>query len=185
MAALAHVAVGFASRPSSRKVPVGILILAAEFLDILAIAFVILGIEKTGYIPWSHGLFMSAVWSVIVATSASLIYRSYRAGLYVGSLVFSHWLIDFVTHPMGAVFGGRPLPPDLPLLLAGSPQVGLGLYNYSLIAAYAIEYGTLAVGVVIYVVHTVNNRRTRQAANGPRQSLSHNNQGGSVGTGRP
>ncbi len=159
MAALAHIAIGFASRPSSKKVPVGILILAAEFIDILAIVFAILGIEKTGYIPWSHGLFMSAIWSVIMAIFASLIYRSYRSGLLVGSLVFSHWLVDFVTHPMGAVFGGRPLPPDLPLLFYGSPQVGLGLYNYSLLEAYVIEYGTLIVGVVIYMVHAIKNRR--------------------------
>lgn len=158
MAALAHISIGFVSRLLSKKVPVGILILATEFIDILAIAFAIIGIEKTGSISWSHGLFMSAIWSVVMVIIASLIYRSYRTGLFVGSLVFSHWLMDFITHPMGAVFGGHPLPPDLPLLFDGSLKVGLGLYNHSLVQAYAIEFGSLIVGVVIYIVYTINNR---------------------------
>jgi len=169
MAALAHIAVGFAARPLSKKVPVGILILATMFLDLLAIAFALIGIEKTGSIYWSHGLFMSVIWSVMMAIVASLIYRSYRSGLFVAFLVFSHWILDFITHPMGAVSGGKPLPPDLPLLFAGSRQVGLGLYNHSLVQAYAIEYGSLIVGVAIYIVYTVNNRRRSmgRAARGP------------------
>jgi hypothetical protein len=87
----------------SKKVPVGLLIVATEFLDILALWLSIVGLEKDGFAPWSHGLFMAGVWSVLMGILGWLIYRSYRAGLLLGSLVFSHWLIDLMTHPMGAV----------------------------------------------------------------------------------
>ena len=166
MAALVHVAVGFASRPLSKKVPVGLLIMATEFLDILAIGLSVVGLEKNGFAPWSHGLFMAGAWSALFAIIGWLIYGSYRTGLLLGTLVFSHWLIDFITHPMGAVFGGRPLPPDLPLFFAGSARVGLGLYNHSIVLAYAIEYGSTLAGIAVYVIYRVRHRRKVRSAAG-------------------
>jgi hypothetical protein len=74
MAALVQVAVGFASKPLSKKVPVGLLIVATELLDILAIGFSIIGLEKNGFAPWSHGLFMAGVWSVSMGILGWLIY---------------------------------------------------------------------------------------------------------------
>jgi hypothetical protein len=166
MAAIVHVAVGLASRPLSKKVPVGLLIVAAELLDILAIGFSVIGLEKNGFAPWSHGLFMAGVWTVLIAIIGWLLYGSSRTGLLLGSLVFSHWLIDFITHPMGAVFGGRPLPADLPLFFEGSARVGLGVYNYSIVAAYAIEYGSMLAGIAVYVVYVVRHRRKAKSLPG-------------------
>ena len=163
MAALVHIAVGFASKPLSRKKPVWVLIIAAELLDIFAILFALFGIERTGYAPWTHGLLMSLAWSVAFGALSIWIFRNYRIGLFLGGLVFSHWIIDFITHPMGAVFGGHPSEPDLPLLFGGSRNVGLGLYNYSIVVAYAIEYGTIAIGIAVYVLYTLRQRRIRKA----------------------
>jgi membrane-bound metal-dependent hydrolase YbcI (DUF457 family) len=91
----------------------------------------------------SHGLFMSVIWSVIAALLAAFIYRDRRSGVIIGLLVFSHWVVDLITHPMGAIFGGKPLPPDLPLFFNGSQKVGLGLYNHSLAIAMATDLGML------------------------------------------
>jgi hypothetical protein len=154
----------------SKKVPVGLLIVATELLDILAIGFSIIGLEKNGFAPLSHGLFMAGAWSALMAIIGWLTYRSYRTGLLLGSLVFSHWLIDFITHPMGAVFGGRPLPPDLPLFFEGSTRVGLGLYNHSIVAAYAIEYGSTLAGIAVYVIYVVRNRRKARSLAGVRST---------------
>ncbi len=162
MAALVHVAVGFASKPLGKRVPVGVLVVAAALLDLLATVFSYVGLERNGSIPWSHGLLMSLVWSAAIFVLFALVYRSRRIGLLMGLLVFSHWVIDFITHPMGAVFGGHPLPPDIPILFDGSPNVGLGLYNSSIVGAYAIEFGSLAVGLAIYVVYTVLRRRKKE-----------------------
>ncbi len=63
----------------------------------------------------------------------------------VGLAVFSHWVLDLVTHPM---FGG---PPDLSLLFRGSPRVGFGLYSrIGLALATPIELGLIALGYAIY-----------------------------------
>jgi len=159
MAALVHIAAGFAAKPFSRKVPVWVLILAAEILDIFAVLFGFVGIEKPGYYPWTHGLVMSLAWSVAFGAAALAISRSYRVGLSVGGLVFSHWVIDFITHPMGAVFGGKPTEADLPLLFDGSRHVGLGLYNHSIVMAYAVEYASIAIGITVYVLYAIRQRR--------------------------
>jgi hypothetical protein len=75
--------------------------------------------------PWSHGLFMSVVWSLVAALLVARIYRSKRAGTVVGLLVFSHWMLDFVSHPIPfPSFSwrtwqwsyGHRLPPDLSVI---------------------------------------------------------------------
>jgi hypothetical protein len=169
---LGHCAVGLAAKPVVPRVPLGVLLLATLMLDVLAIAFGWMGIEggKTG-IPWSHGLFMSVVWSVAAAFLVARIYHDRRAGVVVGLLVLSHWLLDFVSHPIPfPSFSwrtwqwsyGHPLPPDLPLLFARSPKVGLGLYNsISAVEATALELGMLVLGAAVYATYTVRKREGR------------------------
>ena len=48
MAALVHIAVGFAAKPIEKRVAVGIAIVATEVLDLLAILLGAVGIEKAG-----------------------------------------------------------------------------------------------------------------------------------------
>jgi hypothetical protein len=62
---------------------------------------------------------------------------------------------------MGAIFGGKPLAPDLPLLFNGSPTVGLGLYNHSFAIAVATDLGMLILGVVIYITNILKKRSVR------------------------
>ena len=103
------------------KVPLGVLLAATEVIDILWGVFYFTGIERNATFgsasPLSHGLFMSVIWSVAAALLGIFIYRDRRSGIIIGLLVFSHWVVDLITHPMGAIFGGKPLPPDLPLFL--------------------------------------------------------------------
>lgn len=164
MAALGHLAFGFAAKPLAPKVPLGVLLVAAEANDILWAGFSITGIDPgaNGVSPLSHGLFMSVVWSVIAALLVGFIYRDRRSGVVAGLLVFSHWVLDLITHPMGAVFGGSPLPPDLPLFFNGSPRVGFGLYNYSFAVAMAADLGMLILGVALYVINFLKKRRANK-----------------------
>jgi len=170
MGVFGHCAVGLAARPMAPKVPLGVLFLATVILDVLAVAFAFAGIEghKTG-IPWSHGLFMSVIWSGAAALLASRIYRNYRAGTVVGLLVLSHWLLDFISHPIPfSSFSwrswqwsfGHSLPPDLPLLFGGSPKVGLGLYNsISAVEATVLEFGMFILGAAVYATYVVKKRK--------------------------
>jgi hypothetical protein len=59
---------------------------------------------------------------------------------------------------MGAI-AGQPAAPDLPLLFGGSRNVGLGLYNHSIVLTYVIEFGTTAIGLGVYVLSTLKRRR--------------------------
>lgn len=150
-----HIAVGLAAKPVAPKVPLGALLLSATAIDTLAGVFAITGIETMdasgqSSIPWSHGLFMALVWSLAGAAIAFLLSRDRRASAVIGLVVFSHWVLDFVSHPMGL---GRELPPDLPLLFEGSPKVGLGLYN-SVPAALITEFGLFIAGIAIYLSTT-------------------------------
>jgi hypothetical protein len=163
MAGFGHFAVGFAVKPLAPKVPLGVLLVATEVLDILWAVFYFTGVDRgaplAGASPMSHGLFMSVIWSVIAALLVALIYRDRRSGVIAGLLVFSHWVVDLVTHPMGAIFGGNPLPPDLPLFFSGSPLVGFGLYNHSFAIAIATDLGMLILGIAIYVLSIARKRR--------------------------
>jgi len=181
MGPLGHFSVGLAAKPAVPKVSLGVLLLAAWILDVLAISFGYAGFEggQVGN-PWSHGLFMSVVWSAAFGLLATRIYRDRRAGVVVGLLVFSHWVLDFVSHPIPfSSFSwrswhwsyGHPLPPDLPLLLRNSPRVGLGLYSsISAVEATVLEFGMFVVGAAVYTGFIIKRRRESKTAVGESQA---------------
>jgi hypothetical protein len=166
-----HLAIGFMAKPTAPKVPLWALLLATELLDFLTFGFEVLGIEDFGTsqvdfnrgiqilspasVPWSHGLFMSVVWSVLVTGIAYLIFKEQRPAAVLGLVVFSHWVLDFIVHL-----------PDLPLLFEGSPKVGLGLWGsgHGLIISGILEIGLLAAGIVIYVIYRRKEIQNRAVA---------------------
>jgi hypothetical protein len=156
-----HIGVGLAAKPVAPKAPLGALLFAATAIDTLSGVFMIAGIESVdangaSSIHWSHGLLMSVVWAITGFALAFLLTRDRRTSIVIGFLVFSHWVLDFISHPMGM---GRQLPPDIPLLFEGSPKVGLGLYN-SVAAALITDLGLLLAGIVVYLVSTRPRDRT-------------------------
>jgi hypothetical protein len=154
----AHFGVGFAAKTVAPKAPLWSLLVASEVLDLLSFGFIALGVEKVatsqtdfshgvqtitpGSVPWSHGLVMSIVWSLLLGTIAYLISKNKRTSIVLGLVVFSHWVLDFIVHP-----------PDLPLLFAGSPEMGLGLWTSGpgLIASIVLEFALLGGGIAIYI----------------------------------
>lgn len=133
MSGIGHLAAGFAAKPSTPKVPLLILLALSETNEILYFLFSTVGLEKPARItmnftegiryldayvnPWSHGLLMSVVWSLLAAAIAFLFYRDRRTAVILGGVAFSHWLLDFLMHS------------NLPLFFEGSPLLGLGLEN--------------------------------------------------------
>jgi len=175
MGPIGHFSVGLAAKPAAPKVPLGILLLATWFLDVIAICLGLAGIERGGSagLSWSHGLVMSVVWSVLAAVLTARMYRDQRAGMVVGLLVFSHWVLDFISHPIPfSSFSwrswqwsyGHPLPSDLPLLFGGSPKVGLGLYNsISAVEATVLEIGMFILGGAVYAMYVIMKRKARRS----------------------
>jgi hypothetical protein len=155
MAALGHLGVGLAAKRFAPEVPVGYLILGAYALDVVWFACFGLGLEplpKPGQpevLPvWSHSLTMALVWSALGALIAWRVWRTARAAVVCGLVVFSHWVVDWITHPMSAVAPGDT---GLPLWFSGRPLVGLGMYR-TMTGVYLGEFGGLALGILVYVL---------------------------------
>ena len=143
---IGHYAVAFGTKKAAPAVSLGTLILAAEFLDILWPVFLLLGIEHAQIVqsvnpffrlnfydyPISHSLVTSIGWSVAVGGIYYAVRKNRRGALFVGIAVFSHWLLDFISHR-----------PDLPILPGVPALVGLGLWNS--------EAGTIIVETLMFV----------------------------------
>ncbi|MCL4248875.1 MAG: hypothetical protein KJ065_12080 [Anaerolineae bacterium] len=145
-----HIAAGLAAKSVAPKASLGTLLITATALDTLSGVFLVTGVESLGVdarLGWSHGLFMSVVWSIAAYALALLVTRDRRTSLVIGLLIFSHWLLDFISHPMLST------TPDLPLLFEGSPKVGLGLYS-TIPGALIGDFGLLAAGITVYLTRT-------------------------------
>jgi len=125
--------------------------MAATFPDTVMAVLVLLGIEKFSivkgitkanaldlyYYPFSHGLIFNLIMALFAFFIFKRYYGSMRVGLIGGLALFSHFLLDLVTHR-----------PDLPLLW-GDIKIGLGLWN-NLFWSYFIETLIFLVGVAVY-----------------------------------
>lgn len=151
MAGLAHFGVGLAAKRFAPKAPLVLLLIAAAGVDLLFGIFYFTGVETMGSVPWSHGIFMGVVWATAVFLIVLAVFRDRKAALVFGLVFFSHTVLDFITHPMGAISGGKPVPPDMPLMFPGSPMVGLGLYNHSYALAVAFDAGFFLLGLGLYL----------------------------------
>jgi hypothetical protein len=154
---IGHYALAFGAKRYAPSVSLGTLFLACQFADLLWPTLVVLGIERVEVdpgntavtplnfvsYPYSHSMVMLVMWSALFA----LAYRTIKgwqpnAIAAVATLVFSHFILDFVTHR-----------PDLPLTLTGSRRVGLGLWNAPM-ATLLIEVTLFAAGTAVYTVMT-------------------------------
>jgi membrane-bound metal-dependent hydrolase YbcI (DUF457 family) len=149
---IGHFAVGFASKRAAPRASLGVLMAAPLFADLLWPIFLIAGVESvriepgnTAFtpldlhdFPWSHSLATSVAWSLVIAALFWAATRYGRGAVVVAIGVFSHFVLDFVTHR-----------PDLPLYPGSATSVGLGLWN-SRNATLAVEVPLFLIGVAIY-----------------------------------
>jgi membrane-bound metal-dependent hydrolase YbcI (DUF457 family) len=160
---IGHFALGFAGKKVNKKVSLGAMFLAVQWLDLLWPVLVLIGIEKVSidpgntvstplnfeYYPWSHSLLMAAVWGVIFAVIYYLLKKDGRGALLMLLLVVSHWILDWITHR-----------PDLPLTpFDDSTKLGLGLWNHQG-ASIAIETTMFLAGSLIYMTATKAKNKT-------------------------
>jgi membrane-bound metal-dependent hydrolase YbcI (DUF457 family) len=159
---IGHFAVGFASKRIAPRASLGALMAAPLFLDLLWPMFLVAGLEtvridpgNTAFTPldlhdypYTHSLAGALVWSLLFAAVFWAATRYRRGAVVVGAGVFSHWVLDFVTHR-----------PDMPLYPGSAVSVGLGLWN-SRAGTMIVEVGMFVAGVWIYATTTrARNRR--------------------------
>ncbi|HXE74967.1 MAG TPA: hypothetical protein VNN18_04915 [Candidatus Xenobia bacterium] len=154
---IGHYGVAFAVKSVEKRIPLWLLFLAVQFVDLLWGVLVLLGVEKARitqefrgslpldlyYMPYTHSLPAVLVWSL----AAYLAYRlvasktdspSHRVSLLVALAVLSHWILDLVVHR-----------PDMPLY-DDAYKLGLALWNYPL-PALALEIGIYFGGLWLYL----------------------------------
>jgi hypothetical protein len=164
MAGLGHLGVGLAAKRLAPRVPLVILLAASMVLDLLWGAFALTGLDSLTFSPWSHSLFMAASWSLVTGLLVQLVTRDVRASLVLSAVVLSHWVVDFVSHPMLGIT--NPLLPDLPLAFASDPRLGLGLYS-TMPGLVVGELVLLAGGMASYLRHRASSTRSGASPDGP------------------
>ena len=146
-----HLAVGFLAKRAAPRVPLAFLVFCTTFLDVLWPIFILLGIEHAKIVPgitaaspfdfrdypWSHSLLMAALWSLLAAFPW-LLGRRGREALVIAVCVFSHVVLDVVSHRA-----------DIPLAPGSVTKIGLGLWA-SRTATVLVEGGLWAVALAVY-----------------------------------
>jgi hypothetical protein len=141
---IGHIAAGVAAKKITSKLSLWILIPVAMIPDIIAIPSIIFPNDNFDPVPWSHGLFMCLILSLLVGLLTLVFLRNVRTSFLLGSLVLSHWLLDFVSWPMK----GR----GLPLLFTGSTEIGLGLYNTTVGSILGETFGFIALVYLVILI---------------------------------
>lgn len=147
-----HYSVSFAGRAAEKRIPLWLLFIAVQFIDVLWSIFVLLGIEKVRivpgitasnaldlyYMPYTHSLLGVLCWSALAYVVCQMVprLRGMRTGLILASAVFSHWILDLIVHR-----------PDLSLYDSVG-KMGFGLWNYRG-AAFALEMAVLLCGAAL------------------------------------
>jgi len=157
-----HYGPSFAGTALKKSIPLWVLFVAVQLLDVFWSLFVILGIEKVRivpgitrtnpldlyYMPYTHSLDGAMVW----ALAGGIVYWLFRradgwgGAAVVSAAVFSHWILDLLVHR-----------PDLPLY-DNRLKIGLGLWKFPA-TALAIELALLFGGMYLYL-------RTTEAVSG-------------------
>lgn len=140
-----HYAAALAAKAAEPRAPLWTYVVGCQLVDIGWGALIMTGAERVSFdpslpgsalvlehMPFTHSLPASLVWSIAAAAAVRYALKlPWRAAVFVGLTVFSHWLADLLVHR-----------PDLELWFGG-PKAGLGLWNYP-VPEQAVEIGLLA-----------------------------------------
>jgi membrane-bound metal-dependent hydrolase YbcI (DUF457 family) len=152
---IGHYAVALAAKRAVPRTSLGTLFAAASLADLLWPVLLLLGWERAHIVPgpnpfltlWldsipiSHSLLTLIAWGALFGWLYRRRTGDGRAGVVIGLVVVSHWVLDFVTHR-----------PDMPLY-PGGRGLGLGLWN-SPTATVVTEGVMFVAGVWLYASAT-------------------------------
>jgi hypothetical protein len=149
---IGHYGPAFGAKAVLRTIPLWVLFVAVQFMDVIWSILVLLGIEKVRivpglmaassldlyYMPYTHGLIGALLLSVIFGAVVALCMRSRRMAVFfvVAAAVFSHWILDLLVHK-----------PDL--WVYDDVKVGFGLWRWLWISL-PLELAFLYAGAWLY-----------------------------------
>ncbi|WP_159945358.1 MULTISPECIES: permease [unclassified Nocardiopsis] len=152
--------------------PMGALLVAAQLPDLVFLPLAALGVEGMepagpaleGYgsalitAEYSHALLSNLLLALAVGGLVHVFLRDRwgrDAGVVLGGVVFSHWLLDLLVHR-----------PDMVLLPGGAhglPLLGLGLWETP-VAAAVVEGSLVLAGTALYARRTLRDHPDRTRA---------------------
>ncbi|MGH9969748.1 MAG: hypothetical protein ACREBG_18415 [Pyrinomonadaceae bacterium] len=148
-----HYGVSFAVKSVDKSVPLWLLFIAVQLVDVLWAVFIFMGIEKVRitpgitatnpldlyYMPYTHSLVAAILWSGVGFIGYRFVGKGANSSaLLLAAAIFSHWVLDLLVHR-----------PDLPLY-DDMHKVGLGLWNYPGLA-FALEASILFGSIFLYL----------------------------------
>ena len=149
---IGHYGPAFGAKAGLKQIPLWVLFIAVQWMDVVWSVFIILGIEKMRvvpglmegsaldlyYMPYTHGLVGALVLSAILGAVVAFFMRENRRAVFwiVGACVFSHWVLDLVVHK-----------PDL--WIYDGVKLGFGLWRWIWISL-PLELASLLIGAWIY-----------------------------------
>ena len=149
---IGHYAAAFAGKYFDRRPSLGTMFLAVQWLDLIWPVFVLAGIEKFSidagntvltpldfvYYPWSHSMLMAIGWASLFGIVYFIKTRNNKGAILLFVLVFSHWILDWITHR-----------PDLQFTPFSESRTGLGLWNHKWLEII-IETSFFILAVFLY-----------------------------------
>ena len=153
-----HFAAGLALKSYNKTIPLWVLFVGTQLVDIFFMLLLPLGVESLRivpdinpsndldlyYYPFTHGLLITPLWVLGFIGLYSIKHKINRSVIYILALaVSSHWLFDLFTHV-----------PDLPIV-GDRFKVGFGLMNYPALSI-ALEALFIIIGSWLYLKNTDN-----------------------------
>lgn len=149
-----HFGLAAAVKGREPRVPLGSLMLATVWLDVVFVPLLLLGVETIGvaegeeagyghaiiHADYTHSLLGALLLSALFGWVAARRW-DVRAGWILGGVSFSHWLLDLLFH--------RADMPWLPANWGDLPRLGLGLWRMPVLSA-AIEAALVVLGAWLY-----------------------------------
>ena len=158
---LGHYALGFYMKKRNQDVPLWLIFLGVQFVDLLWALLLMFGIERASfnpeasvflravyeYYPYSHSLFTGITIALIFSY---IVYRlSNKKWAYVAAIaVLSHWFLDVIVHV-----------PDVPLFF-DAYKVGLGVWSFPVLTLI-LEVALLTVGFFLFLKSTPDKKLRR------------------------
>ncbi len=116
---LGHCSIALAAKKAAPRVSLGVLFLAAQFLDVLWPLFLLTGLEsvkvepgntvvkplKFEHYPFTHSLAAVLGWAVLVGGTYWIFRRKVKDAVVLGVLVTSHWFLDLIGRGTGRGHG--------------------------------------------------------------------------------
>lgn len=150
---IGHYGPAFGAKAALRQIPLWVLFIAVQWMDVVWSVLVLSNVEKLRivpgytqgspldlyYMPYTHGLLGALVLSGLLGGAVALFMRRNHVAVFwtVAACVFSHWILDLVVHK-----------PDL--WIYDDVKLGFGLWRWLWISL-PLELLSLFAGAWFYV----------------------------------